>query len=496
MRELARQEIAPAVHEAWRYTPHTFAGNIATRGHFVCEKHIAYMGNRIAQAVLRGNGRLMIHTPPRHGKSTLVSYWTPTWFLELFPRRRVIVAAYGDEISTEWGRKVRNEFQTNPLLETKLREDSKAAGRWHTPAGGGMMAVGVGGALSGFGGDLLLCDDLIKNWKDAHSKVVKDGLYDWYKSTFRTRAEPGATIIIAMTRWSVDDLPARLLKEEPEDWEVINLPAIAEDGDLIGRPRGAALCPSRYDETSLRKLSVDVGPGVWHALYQQRPDPMGAGRLFGRFSAANLNTKLELAENLPLAISLDFNINPGNHAIIGQYNNRADMFTVVDELFGVRMDLRTLMGKFGDWLQARYGNSFVFPELHVYGDATGESEWSGTAESCYDIVREYLRKMKIPYKIRHLTKNPPLRESIDATNEALRDVEEKIHVQVHPRCKILIEDLQEMRSDENGLIDKKEDAIGHAGDCFRYWVHYMRPLYGTKGQAPTGGMVAGVKPIG
>ena len=476
------------LEDAWRWTPHTFAQRVSG-GLFTVQPHIRFIGNKIAAAIAQGGKRLMIHAPPRHGKSWLTSYWLPTWYLETFPSQRVILGAYGAEISEEWGRRVRNEFSSNAMLTTKLRDDSKAAGRWNTPQGGGMMAVGVGGALSGFGGNLIILDDLIKNWQDAHSKTVRDHLYDWWKSTLYTRAEPGATIVIAMTRWTAEDLPATLRNEHPEDWEVINLPALAEDNDPMGRAKGEPLCPARYDADALKKIMIDVGAPVWHALYQQRPDPFGAGRLFSRFSAANISDKVTLRADHPLAISLDFNINPGNHAIIGQYDNKRDQFTVTDEFYGPRMDIRTLMNRFGDWLSLR-GASFGFPELHVYGDATGESEWAGTSESLYDLVRAALKQMRLPYKVRHLTKNPPLRESIDATNEAFRDVEDKTHVLIHPRCVGLIKDLQNQQSDVNGLIDKKDDAIGHYSDTFRYWTHYMRPLYvrGTQKAGVVGGV--------
>lgn len=487
------EQTAPT--EIWPLLPHLFAHHVSRKS-FRLERYLQYIGERIAAAVYRGNGRLMIHAPPRHGKSTLISHWLPTWFLERFPDRRVILSAYGDEIATEWGRKVRNEFGVNrEYLTTQLKEDSKAVGRWHTGSGGGMMAVGVGGALSGFGGHLLVCDDLIKNWQDAHSAKVKDHLYDWWNSTFYTRAEPGATIVVAMTRWTPDDLPSRIREEHPNEWEVINFPAIAEDNDALGREIGDPLCPSRFDRKALEKIRDDVGAQVWNALYQQRPDPFGIGRLFNRFSQLNVDDKVTLRADLPISISLDFNINPGNHGIVGQYDNRKDLFTITDEFHGPHMDIRTLIRHFCEWLKGKGwipGVRMPFPDIHVYGDATGEAEWSGTAESCYDLVRHQLRMAGLPFKIRHLTKNPSLRESIDASNEAFRDVQEKLHVLVHPRCKILINDFQKMRSDENGLIDKKEDAIGHAGDCARYWISYMRPLYRFTQSSQSSGLVFGV----
>ena len=479
--------------EAWRYTPHTFAHKISG-GKFENYKHIRYFGTTVASTIAKGNGRLMVHIPPRHGKSTLISQWTPVWYLEMFPQKRVVVAGYAMKIAMEWCRKVRNEFANNPLLKTKLSDDSKSASLWHTPQGGGMMAVGVDCGLSGFGFDLGICDDLIEDSQAAHSVASKLHLYDWYKSTFSTRAEPNATTIMAMTRWSVEDICSTLREEQPEDWTVINLPALAEDNDPMGRKKGEALCPQRYDKKALEKIMVERGAPVWHALYQQRPDPFGAGRLFNRFSAANISDKVALRADLPLAISLDFNINPGNHCIIGQWDAKKDLFIFTDELYGPRMDIRTLIGRLGEWMQAKGWQphvKFPWPEVHVYGDSTGESEWSGTSSSLYDLAKLELKKMQIPYVVRHLTKNPPLRESIDATNECFRDILEKVHVLIHPRCTGLIKDLQTLQSDIHGLIDKADDAKGHFADCLRYECHYMRPLYGRG--APSKGLVGGLE---
>ena len=212
---------ATLTSNAWRFTPATFANRISL-GRFKVEHHIRFLSNKIAATIAKGGGRLIISAPPRHGKSTLISQWLPIWYLEHWPDKRVVVAAYGDDIACEWGRKVRNEFQDNELLATDLRNDSTAAGRWNTPAGGGMVSVGVGGPLSGRGFDIGICDDLIKNWQDAHSLTVQMHLWDWWKSTFYTRAEPGATIIVGMTRWGTADIIAQLIEEQPGVWEVIH----------------------------------------------------------------------------------------------------------------------------------------------------------------------------------------------------------------------------------------------------------------------------------
>jgi hypothetical protein len=463
---------------AWRSAPHLYAAE-AGGGRWKMYSHLRFIGNRIADAVARGGGRIIVNCPPRCGKSELISHWTPVWFLDNLPHKRVILASYGDALAGDFGRAARNEFESNPRCRVRLRQDSTSAQRWNTPQGGGMIVAGVGGPLSGRGFDLGIIDDPVKNWQEAHSFQSKQVLWEWFHSTFTTRAEPGATVVIAMTRWSEDDLVARLLAENAERWEVISLPALAEEDDLLGRKAGEPLFPARYDVQALTEIRRDVGQAVWDALYQQRPGSLGGNRLYDNFSTENIDDTLGPRLDLPLQLAIDFNINPGMHVLIGQHDPKADLFVVLQEIHGPRMNIRSAMDEFERWLRGRgwgRGSPFLWPELHVFGDASGSGQWAGTSESCYDIVRAKLQAMGVAYRVRILKANPPVRERIDTLNEALRDVENKIHFRLHSRCARLLADFRTQKADADGLPDKRDETLGHSVSAAGYWVHYLRPL--------------------
>jgi hypothetical protein len=396
------------------------------------------------------------------------------------PDQRIILASYGDALATDFGRKVRNEFQSNKHCQTKLAEDSSAVGRWSTPAGGGRVATGVGGPLSGRGFNVGIIDDPIKNWQEAHSYQTKQVLLEWFHSVFLTRAEPNASIIIAMTRWADDDLCATLQREEPGRWEVVSLPALAVGTDPMGRVPGAPLMLARYDRAALAAIKLSVGKLVWDALFQQNPQPFGAGRLYGMASAANIDPQVTLKNSLPLQLAFDFNINPGMHVLIGQYDPTIDMFSVVTEIYKPRMNVRTAMDAVFDWMK-RHGwagtGRIPWPELHVFGDASGSAQWAGTGESNYDIVGQKLRSAGVTFRKRHPPSNPAIVDRVNTVNEALNDVEGKGHIKVHPACVELIKDFTELKADEHGLIDKHEHSLSHSSDALGYWVNFLRPLW-------------------
>ncbi|MBW1998600.1 MAG: phage terminase large subunit [Deltaproteobacteria bacterium] len=219
-------------------------------------------------------GRIIVTMPPRHGKSELVSHWTPAWYLHNWPQEKVILTTYEADYSLSWGRKVRNTLTYNDEIRTYLAKDSKAAGAWETDLGGGMVTAGVGGPITGRGGHLIIIDDPHKNWAEAQSKKIRENIIDWFNSTLYTRCEPAATIILLQTRWHERDLAGYLLNDHKDNWTEVRLPALAEGDDPLGRAEGEALCPERYDRDALLKIKRAVGSQVWAGLYQQRPAPM------------------------------------------------------------------------------------------------------------------------------------------------------------------------------------------------------------------------------
>jgi predicted phage terminase large subunit-like protein len=235
--------------------------------------YLTYICEAIVKEIKRpGGGRIIINMPPRHGKSMVTAQWLPAWFLECFPEARVILTSYESTKASDWGRIVRDIFNLQEL-RTKVRPDKSAIDNWETLRGGGMRTAGSGAAITGSGANLIIIDDPIKDWQEAHSPTMRKHLIDWFLSTLYTRKEPNATIVINHTRWHEGDLTGYLLSEHSDDWTHVCLPAMAEENDVLGREIGEALCQARYPIEELEKIKKAVGSFVWSGLFQQGPKP-------------------------------------------------------------------------------------------------------------------------------------------------------------------------------------------------------------------------------
>lgn len=265
------QETLAKIAQNWRLTPATMATKI-TNGQWIAAPWLRYAATKIAMAIQKGGGRIIISAPPRHGKSELVSIHTPIWVLENFPRKNVILTGYGAELVEIAGRRVRDTIRDNEgLLRARIRPDVSKVSAFLTETDGYMFSVGLGGAITGRGAHVLLIDDYIKEIKEALSQAHRDYIWNWFVTTAMTRLEPGATVIIIATRWHSDDLIGRILKHFPDKWENICLPAFAGENDLIGRKPGEVLFPERYDVKEIEDQRDLLGGVFFHALYQQGP---------------------------------------------------------------------------------------------------------------------------------------------------------------------------------------------------------------------------------
>ena len=222
--------------------------------------------------------RLIVSMPPRHGKSFLVSEFFPAWYLGRNPDKSIITSSYAAELAEGFGRKVRNQLldpdwqATFP--ESHLDTSSRSAARFGLKEGGNYYAVGVGGATTGRGAHVFLIDDPVKDREQADSEIIRKKIQDWYRSVAYTRLMTGGSVIIVMTRWHEDDLAGWCLTEQQhENWQVLKLPALAEENDALGRAPGEALWPEKYPLKRLENIRLTVGPREWTALYQQRPAP-------------------------------------------------------------------------------------------------------------------------------------------------------------------------------------------------------------------------------
>jgi predicted phage terminase large subunit-like protein len=242
---------------------------------FIDGRHHKIMADafeRVARGELK---RLIINMPPRHTKSEFASYLLPAWFLGLYPEKKVIQTAHTAELAVGFGRKVRNlvgskDYQ-GVFPGVGLQSDSKAAGRWSTSKGGEYFAIGVGGAVTGKGADLLIIDDPHSEQEAMIGQFdgsVYDKVFEWYSSGPRQRLQPGGAIVIVMTRWAKRDLTGQIInasvkKEGSSEWEVIELPAIM--------PSGEPLWPEFWSLDELQRLKIELPISKWSAQYQQDP---------------------------------------------------------------------------------------------------------------------------------------------------------------------------------------------------------------------------------
>ena len=253
---------------------------------FELARHHSLIVSRL-EAIERGQeSRLTVCIPPRHGKSLITSTIFPAWYLGRHPDHHVIFATYGQELSDDFGRRVRN-LLTDPLHQAifpncRLSEDSAAAHRFATTRGGAYFAVGRGGPVTGRGAHLLIIDDPIKDYEEASSETIRRTLHEWFTSVAYTRLMPGGRIVLIQTRWHEDDLAGRLLREQRggERWELLSMPAIAESDDAF-RKEGEPLWPERFPLSQLEQIRAAIGSRAWASLYQQRPSA-ATGAVFKR----------------------------------------------------------------------------------------------------------------------------------------------------------------------------------------------------------------------
>jgi predicted phage terminase large subunit-like protein len=241
---------------------------------FIHGSHHAKMAKAFEEVANGTCKRLIINMPPRHTKSEFASYMLPSWFLGKFPHKKVIQTSHTAELAVGFGRKVRNLVDSDTYKrifpDVELQSDSKAAGRWNTNHGGDYFAIGIGGAVTGKGADLLIIDDPHSEQEAAlaaFNPEIYDKTYEWYTSGPRQRLQPGGAIVIVMTRWSLRDLTAQVIKAAAarggDEWKVIEFPAIL--------PSGNPLWPEFWSLKELEVLREELPNSKWQAQYMQQP---------------------------------------------------------------------------------------------------------------------------------------------------------------------------------------------------------------------------------
>tara|TARA_R110001632_G_scaffold42526_1_gene107737 strand:+ start:332 stop:1786 length:1455 start_codon:yes stop_codon:yes gene_type:complete len=238
---------------------------------FIAGRHHQIIAEKLERVASGDLKRLIINMAPRHTKSEFASFLFPAWMMGRNPRMKIIQATHTTELAVNFGRKTKNLLDSDEYKEifsnVKLAADSKASGRWDTSSGGMYYAVGVGSNLAGRGGDLIIIDDPHSE-QTAMSASGFDDAWDWYTGGPRQRLQPGGSIVLVQTRWSEKDMTGQLLRAMAKDpladqWEIVELPAIFEDG--------TPCWPEFWSLDDLNAVHASIPLGKWNAQYQQNP---------------------------------------------------------------------------------------------------------------------------------------------------------------------------------------------------------------------------------
>lgn len=251
---------------------------------YLTPRHLKILCNALDKVETGEIKRLMVFMPPRHGKSETVSRKFPSYYLGKNPDKNVILASYGYLLAKSFSRATRDLMESRrykSVFPVRTAQDARSVNDWDIGNHkGGMLASGVGGTTTGYGADLFIIDDPIKNKEEAESEVIREKHWDWYRSVVLTRLEPDARLVLMMTRWHQQDLGGKILEQakedgDLEDWTIINFSAISEGkGDPLLRKAGDPLWADRYDKDVLKNTKRKVGTRIWYALFQGMPqDP-------------------------------------------------------------------------------------------------------------------------------------------------------------------------------------------------------------------------------
>lgn len=253
---------------------------------FAARPHLDLLSSEISDAVRaveRGQNRQMVVSmPPRSGKTELISKFTPLWVFRRHPDWSVVLTSYDGSLTAQWAKSVRSMIEEHPELGIALA--SRRTVSWDLVEGGSMFSTSVRGALTGRGARIMIIDDPVKDFAEAHSLPMRNNLWDWWLSVAQTRLEPPYLVIMVGTRWHEDDMIGRVLSEEyegdPKRWRKIALPAISEGADdALNREADEPLYSPIVQETREQAIArwedtkVGVGMYTFAAMYQQRPAP-------------------------------------------------------------------------------------------------------------------------------------------------------------------------------------------------------------------------------
>lgn len=241
---------------------------------FVPAAHHKLLLSKLADVASGKIKKLAVFMPPGSAKSSYASIIFPAWFMAVNPKAQVIGCSAASNLAEDFSRKVQALLR-NHSVELGVTPVNESAQLWTASNMSRYLSAGVGGSITGFRANLAVIDDPVKNFEEAFSEKVQNSNFNWYKTTLHTRIVPTASIVLIQTRWHQLDLAGMVLEAQPNDWTILNLPAIWDQDypDQMGRQRGDLLWPEWQDQKFIDGQRAALGEREFHALFQQSPRP-------------------------------------------------------------------------------------------------------------------------------------------------------------------------------------------------------------------------------
>lgn len=443
--------------------------------------------------------RLAVFLPPQHGKSEIVSRCLPAFCLGKNPTAKIVGAAYSAHLANSFNRDaqriIESDLYRHVFPDTRISgqtRDSEIVGRWKRTSdevevighGGFFKTVGVGGSLTGTPADFAIIDDPVKDAVEAMSPTYQERNWNWYTDVLSTRLHNDSRVLITQTRWDVNDLSGKILKQMEdggEKWEVLLLPAVMTANGHPDDPReiGEALWPEKHNIEKLlnmRKKSIRT----FEALYQQNPKPVQAGGEFWKgFNPEKHTGNFPYIPGEPIHISLDNNVNPYVTCSVWQLQNKKRV-TQVHEIASKDPNNNAVKAaiQLGEWL-ARVGHENV---IYVYGDpsASARSTIDPNNLSFFDKYIDVLKQLGHKIIDRVKKSMPDIRMSANFINEVYEHELGGFSIRINSTCGVSIEDYYTVKEDDEGkmLKIKRKDPgtniqyepYGHFSDTKRYFI--------------------------
>lgn len=306
------------------------------RNDLILARHHIYMAHKLELAMTTANYRLMIKMPPGHAKSTYSSILAPTYFLGRFKNKNIIMTTHTQEFSDRWGRKCRGIIQEpyyQHTFNTTLSKESAAVSRFDLDNGSSYFGSGILGNFTGLRGDLIIGDDWYRGIEEADSETIRQKTWEAYVWDLKTRLKPNGSIVLIGTPWHEDDHFGRIIiSKDRENWDVIELPALARENDPLQREEGQPLWPEYISLEMLENIRDSLDKQdmrMWNSLYQVRPT-IESGYYFHKEWIQRINA---LPSDLEYYGASDYAVSAGRgdytvHAIIGYDNRQDDLYIV------------------------------------------------------------------------------------------------------------------------------------------------------------------------